>query len=209
MTGVDLTAQPVPKKRFEFTACGPAAKLSREAIQEISLIYAAAIAIRLLVKVWSRLHVAGRLSTTGDLLFLGGGTVAATVAVFYFSHITRRRDYWPAFIAGALAFTAFFRFDKVPLAHGTSVEKVMVFVPILPATVATWAFFAMLRDADELERRIHHQALAFAFTVTFAACLAYSLLEDLGLPPISAFWWWFIAAMSWGVGLTIYSRKYR
>jgi hypothetical protein len=205
----DIAAERPSKKRFEFTTCGPTAKISREAIQEISLIYAAAIAIRLLVKIWSRLETAGRLTPGSNLLFLAGGTLAAAAAIFFFSKMIRRRDYWPVFIAGALAFAAFFRFDKVPLGPGTALEKPMVFLPILPAAIATWAFFAMLRDADELERRINYQALGLAFTITFAACLAYSLLEDLGLPPISSFWWWFILAISWGVGLTVYSRRYQ
>ena len=209
MTTGDLAAETAPKKRFEFTACGPSAKLSREAIQQIALIYAAAIALRIAVKVWSRLETSGKLTPTGHLLFAVGGVLLISVVAFLFRRMIRGRDYWPIFLAGALAFAAFFRFDKGPIATGTVLEKPIILLPLLPAAVATWAFLSMIREADELERRINYQALAFAFVVTFAATLAYALLEDLGLLRISSFWWWLVLAISWGIGLTIYSRKYR
>lgn len=203
------TAERPPRNRFEFTACGPSARLTREAIQEIALVYAAAIALRVAVKVWSRLETGGRLTPTGHLLFAAGGFLAVLIAAFFFRRMIRRRDYWPVFLAGALAFAAFFRFDKGPTALGTVLETPMVLLPIVPAALATWAFLSMIREADELERRINYQALSFAFVVTFAATLAYSLFEDLGLPRVSSFWWWLVLAVSWGVGLTIHSRKYR
>jgi hypothetical protein len=205
----DVTAERPPKKRFEFTACGPSVKLSREAIQEIALVYASVIALRIAVKVWSRLETSGRLTLTGHLLFAAAGVLLILLAAFFFRRMIRRRDYWPVFLAGALAFAAFFRFDKGPTAAGTLFEKPLVLLPIVPAAIATWAFLSMIREADELERRINYQALSFGFVVTFAATLAYSLAEDLGLPRVSSFWWWLVLAVSWGVGLTIYSRKYR
>lgn len=205
----DVTVERPPKKRFEFTACGPSVKLSREAIQELSLVYASAIALRVAAKAWSRLETSGQLTPTRNLLFAAGGVLLISLATFFFRRMIRRRDYWPVFLAGALAFAAFFRFDKGPTAAGTVLEKPLVLLPILPAALATWAFLSMIREADELERRINYQALSFGFAVTFAASLAYSLFEDLGLPRISSFWWWLVLAVSWGVGLTIYSRKYR
>jgi hypothetical protein len=205
----DVTAERPPKKRFEFTACGPSVKLSRQAIQEVALVYASAIALRLAAKVWSRLQASGKLTPTRHLLFAAGGVVLISLVALFFRRMILRRDYWPVFMAGALAFAAFFRFDKGPIASGTVLEKPLVLLPILPAALATWAFLSMIREADELERRINYQALSFAFVVTFAACLGYALLEDLGLPRVSSFWWWLVLAVSWGVGLAIYSRKYR
>ena len=205
----DVTAERPPKKRFEFTACGPSVKLTREAIQELVLIYGSAIALRIAAKVWSRLETSDRATPTRNLLFAAGAALLIAVAAFFFRRMIRRRDYWAVFLAGALAFAAFFRFDKGPTAVGTVLEKPLVLLPILPAALATWAFLSMIREADELERRINYQALSFAFVVTFSASLAYALLEDLGLPRVSSFWWWLVLAVSWGVGLTIYSRKYR
>lgn len=209
MTTGDIAAPGRTRRRFEFAACGPAPSLSRETRQEIILIYAAGLVFRIAVKVWSRLETKGKLTSEGDLLFAAGGVLLVCLAAFLFWRMIRRRDYWPVFLAGALAFASFFRFDKAPVAGGTVLEKPLILLPILPAAIATWAFLGMIREADELERRINYQALAFACAVTFAACLAYSLLEDLGLPRVSSFWWWLVLAISWGVGLTIYSRKYR
>lgn len=53
MTPGDIAAETAPKRRFEFTACGPSAKLSREALQEIFLIYGATIVFRIAAKVWA------------------------------------------------------------------------------------------------------------------------------------------------------------
>jgi hypothetical protein len=205
----DIATQTAPKRRFEFTACGPSAKLSREALQEIFLIYAATLTFRIAAKVWSRLDAKGQLASTGHLLFAAGGVLLISLAAFFFRRMIRRRDYWPVFLAGVLAFASFFRFDREPLAAGSFLEKPLVLLPILPAALASWAFLAMIREADELERRINYQALAFAFVVTFSASLAWSMLEDLGLPRISSFYWWLVLAISWGIGLTIYSREYR
>ena len=209
MTPGDIAAETAPKRRFEFTACGPSAKLSRAALQELFLIYAATLTFRIAAKVWSRLDAKGQLASTGHLLFAAGGAFLIFVVSFFFVRMIRRRDYWPVFLAGVLAFAAFFRFDREPLAAGSFLEKPLVLLPILPAALASWAFLAMIREADELERRINYQALSFAFVVTFSASLAWSLLEDLGLPRISSFYWWLVLAISWGIGLTIYSRKYR
>jgi hypothetical protein len=148
-------------------------------------------------------------TSTGNLLFAADGAFLIAVAALLFWRMVRRRDYWPVFMAGALAFAAFFRFDKAPVAAGTVLEKPLILLPILPAALATWAFLAMIRETDELERRINYQALSFGFVVTFSITLAYALLEDLGLPRVSSFYWWFLLAISWGVGLAIYSRKYR
>lgn len=209
MTTGDIAAETAPKKRFDFAACGASVKLSREVLQEIFLIYAVTIGFRLGVKVWSRLETSGRLTPTGHLLFAAGGALLILLVSFFFVRMMRRRDYWPVFLAGTLAFGSFFRFDRAPIAAGTVLEKPLILLPLLPAAVATWGFMAMIREADELERRINYQALSFAFVVTFSACLVWSLLEDLGLPRISSFYWWLILAISWGIGLTIYSRKYR
>jgi hypothetical protein len=205
----DIAAERPSKKRFEFTACGPSGKMSREAIQEVLLIYGAAILLRIAVKVWSRLETSGKLTPTRHLLFAAGGVVLISLVALFFRRMIRRSDYWPVFMAGALAFAAFFRFDKAPIAAGTVLEKPLILLPVLPAALATWAFLAMIRETDELERRINYQALSFGFVVTFSVTLAYALLEDLGLPRVSSFYWWLVLAISWGVGLAIYSRKYR
>lgn len=205
----NIAAETVPKKRFALTACGPTGRVTKEAFREVLLVYAGAIAFRIAVKIWARLSLEGKLTPSTSALLLGGGLLAVGFVAFLFWRMVRRKDYWPIFGGGAVAFAAFFRFDKAPIAAGTALEKPLILLPILPAALATWAFLAMIRQTDELERRINYQALSFGFVVTFSLTLIYALLEDLGLPPVSSFYWWLVLAVAWGVGLAIYSRKYR
>ena len=192
---------------FRLTACGPTGKLSKEAVRDLVVIYAATITVRILVKAWSRAQ--GGMEPPTSALLLGAAAILAAVAAFLFWRMIRRQDYWTLFLAGALGFVSFFRFDAEPLALGTVLETPLVLLPLLPAAVTVWAFLRMVRQTDELERRINYQALALAFGVTFAASLLWSVLEDVGLPRVSSFWWWLLLAISWAVGLSIYSRRYR
>src|SRR5437867_7060901 len=155
MTSGDIAAETAPKRRFEFTACGPSASLSREALQEIFLLYATTLVFRLAVKAWSKLEAKVVLTPTANVLFAAGGVLLIAFAAFLFRRMMRRRDYWPVFLSGALAFASFFRFDKAPIAAGTALEKPLILLPILPAALATWAFLGMIREADALERRLN------------------------------------------------------
>ncbi|HZI66185.1 MAG TPA: hypothetical protein VFF17_06440 [Thermoanaerobaculia bacterium] len=195
--------------QIEFTACGPRGTLTREGLQTSLFVYGGAIAVRLLVKVWARLQARPDVAPTTGPLLLAGAVLAAGFVAFLFWQLFRRKDYWAAFFAGALAFASFFRFDAAPLAAGTPLEKPLILLPLLPAGIAIAAFLAMVRSADELQQRILYQALAFGFVVTFVATLVFAVLEDLGFPHVSAVWWWITLVVSWGVGLAASARRYR
>jgi hypothetical protein len=183
--------------------------MSREAFLDMMFVYVGAIAVRLFVKVWTRAQTRPGLEPWTGTLLLAGAVVAAGVVALLFRRMLRRGDYWAMFLAGGLAFVSFFRFDKMPLAAGTPLEKPLVLLPLVPAAIAAWAFVAMVRSTDELQRRILYQALSVGFVVTFVATLAYSVLEDLGLPHVSAVWWWGTLVLSWVARLAISSRRYR
>jgi hypothetical protein len=87
-------------------------------------------------------------------------------------------------------------------------EIALGLLPLAPAALIVWAFFRMLRQADELQRRILHQALAFAFAVTFSAAFAWAFLEGLGLPRVPAVAWCSLLVISWALGLAIFSKRY-
>ena len=209
MTPTESTVAPVPSSRFEFTACGPTAKLSQEAVRDVTLVYLGVVAIPLLVKLWTRAQTRPGLEPWTAPLLLTGALVAIAMVALLFWRLARRGEYWAMFLGGAVAFLAFFRFDKKPLAAGTLLEKPLVLLPLVPAALTIWAFLKMVRNTDELQRRILYQALTVGFGVTFAATLVYSVLEDMGLPHVSAVWWWSTLALSWVVGLAISSRRYR
>ena len=209
MTPTESTVAPVQPSRFEFTACGPTAKLSPQAVRDVTLLYLATVAIPLLVKLWTRAQTRPGLDSWTGHLLLTGAFVAAGLVALLFWRLVRRGDYWALFLGGGVAFLSFFRFDKTPLGAGTVLEKPLILIPLVPAALSIWAFLKMVRNTDELQRRILYQALTVGFGVTFAATLAYSVLEDLGLPHVSAVWWWATLALSWVVGLAISSRRYR
>lgn len=212
MTQTEITpreaAAPVRRDRIEFTACGPTVKLSQQAVFDVTLLYAGAVAMPLLIKLWTRAQTRPGLDAWTGSLLLTGAIIAAGMVAVLFRRLARRGDYWAMFLGGGVAFLCFFRFDKGPLAAGTVLEKPLVLLPLVPAALTIWAFLKMVRSTDELQRRILYQALSVGFVVTFAATLAYSVLEDLGLPHVSAVWWWGTLVLSWIVGLAISSRRY-
>jgi hypothetical protein len=194
--------------RIEFTACGPTVKLSQQAVLDVTLLYAGAVAIPLLIKLWARAQTRPGLEPWTGSLLLTGALVAAGLVAFLFRRLARRGDYWAMFLGGGVAFLCFFQFGKAPLAAGTVLEKPLVLIPLVPAALTIWAFLKMVRNTDELQRRILYKALSVGFVVTFIATLTYSVLEDLGLPHVSAVWWWAVLVLSWIAGLAISSRRY-
>jgi hypothetical protein len=212
MTPTEITPReataPVRPARIEFTACGPTVKLSQQAVLDVTLLYAGAVAMPLLIKLWARAQTRPGLDAWTGSLLLTGAIVAAGMVAVLFRRLARRGDYWAMFLGGGVAFLCFFRFDKGPLAAGTMLEKPLVLLPLVPAALTIWAFLKMVRSTDELQRRILYQALSVGFVVTFAATLAYSVLEDLGLRHVSAVWWWGTLVLSWIAGLAIFSRRY-
>lgn len=208
MNPLEISAdEATPRKRYALTTCGLSGKLTREGSRAVFVIYLCAVAVRLLVKLWGRIEKTGAPSFAPMLLV--GAAAAAAAAGLTLWRLARREEYWPVFIGGAVAFASFFRFDDQPIAARTVLEKPLIVLALVPAAFATWAFLGMIRETDELERRINYQALAFGFGVTFALTLVYSVLEDLGLPRISSVWWWLALAVFWAVGITVYARKYR
>ena len=215
MTQTEITApgngpvSPARPDRIEFTACGPTVKLSQQALRDVTLLYIGAVAIPLLMKLWTRAQKRPGLEPWTAPLLLTGALVAVAMVAVLFRRLARRGDYWAMFLGGGVTFLCLFRFDDGPLAAGTVLEKPLVLLPLVPAALTVWAFLKMVRSTDELQRRILYQALSVGFVATFVATLAYSVLEDLGLPHLSAVWWWATLVLSWIVGLAISSRRYR
>lgn len=208
-TGARDAPPPARPGRIEFTACGPTGKLSNAALLDVMLVYAGAVAVRIFVKVWARGQARADADPWTGPLLLAGAIVAGALVALLFRRMLRRGDHWAVFLGGLVAFASFFRFDAAPLAAGTALEKPLLLLPLAPAALAMWSFLAMVRSTDELQRRILYQALSAGFVVTFVATLVYSVLEDVGLPRVSAVYWWCVLVLSWVAALAIYSRQYR
>lgn len=79
----------------------------------------------------------------------------------------------------------------------------------LSALIAVWALISVFRAADELQRRVNYQALAFAHIGTLIVSLVYGCLQQAGLRCVS----WlgvcaFLVAL-WSLGLVLFSRRYQ
>jgi hypothetical protein len=77
------------------------------------------------------------------------------------------------------------------------------------AVLAFWNLVRVLRSADELQRRINYQALAFAYSGTLIITLGYSLLEGIALPHLGHLWVCGLMVVLWSVGLILSSRRYQ
>jgi hypothetical protein len=79
---------------------------------------------------------------------------------------------------------------------------------LMGATIAGSVF--VIRGLDELQQRIHHEALALAFAATGALVTGYAFLEKAGLPPVSwTLWAWPLMVALWMAGLLIVRRRYQ
>jgi len=92
-------------------------------------------------------------------------------------------------------------------AHGAGIG--LVTVAGLAALTAIGGLIRVLRTADELQRRINHQALAFAYVGTLIVCLAYGFLEQSGLPCLSGLGVCALLVALWSLGLVLSSRRYQ
>jgi hypothetical protein len=66
-----------------------------------------------------------------------------------------------------------------------------------------------LREADELVRKIELEGLAIGFGVGVLFLLGYQLLEQVGLPEISAHKTAAVMLFAWLFGQVIARRRYR
>jgi hypothetical protein len=139
----------------------------------------------------------------GRLLLAGlACLVLAAVAV---ARLVRRADY-PWLMLVAVAALPLFEPQNKPDTLLWRVFSGLYGLAIV--SFAVWAFTRMVARTDELERRINHEALAFAFAASLVLVMAWSLLSDL-LPPISGKWVATVMTAAWLVGWNAAVRRYR
>jgi hypothetical protein len=76
-----------------------------------------------------------------------------------------------------------FRFRRELVPAGV-LHWLMAALPLLIGAVALWFWLRYLREADELQRRIQLNAVAFGFGVTFFWITSYSALIAAGAPTL-------------------------
>lgn len=81
-------------------------------------------------------------------------------------------------------------------------------LPIFPAAFAVWAVIRCFRGLDELQRRIHSEAITFSFLATCLLTLSWGFLQNAGLPHADVVWVAPMLIVLWGLGVGMASRRY-
>ncbi|HEY4230804.1 MAG TPA: hypothetical protein VGO79_11570 [Thermoanaerobaculia bacterium] len=138
----------------------------------------------------------------------GASLALAILLLWELRVLWRSRESWALYLGAALLFILLYKIgnNRPELAP---VELPLAIFLLLPAALLVWAFLRQVRRADELERRILFQALAFAFVVEFTVAIAYALLEGMDVPRPPSILWASLLVMSWAVGLGIFQRRYQ
>ena len=89
------------------------------------------------------------------------------------------------------------------------IKTLVALTPLVPATLALFAYLRFLSRMDELGRRIQLEALAFGFGAAGMLTFAYGFLENAGFPQLSYIWVFPLMIALWGVGGAIASYRYR
>jgi hypothetical protein len=86
---------------------------------------------------------------------------------------------------------------------------IVAVVPVAPAAMVLFLFARRLSRLDELQRRIHAEALGFSLAATALITFAYGFLEGAGMPHLN---WTFVLplmAILWAAGTAIFAFRYR
>jgi hypothetical protein len=129
--------------------------------------------------------------------------------------LTQSQMFWrhkTELVAGVAAYVVLLFVSIHELKQGvTGVVRVLWAVsPMLPATFVVVSAIRRIRTMDELQRRIHTEALALAAAGTALLGLTYGFLEgSAGFPHVGAWWAWVSVGAIWGVARIILQRRYQ
>ncbi|TAK12804.1 MAG: hypothetical protein EPO32_07620 [Anaerolineae bacterium] len=90
----------------------------------------------------------------------------------------------------------------------TPARAALALLPLIPAVFVMRAVVAGISSLDELQRRIHLEALTFAFVAHFFFTLTYSLLSIVPILAPSLGVQILQMAVLWNIGLWLARRKY-
>lgn len=124
------------------------------------------------------------------------------------------RSWWSLIGLGALWVFSYFgarvALDNFQL--DTSLRVVVALLPLVPFALFLWIVITGIRSLDELERRVHLEALGFAFPLAILLLMTLGLLqlaidlpaEDWGYRHV-----WSYLPLFYFIGLAIAWRRYR
>jgi len=128
----------------------------------------------------------------------------------------RIRAGFPAVMAAAAGWMAAYVATRLGLRHLPSGSSEAVAIAALVPTLAFFVFVGTVqravRRADELQRVIQLDALAFAFSTTICVLMGLGLVDlahggRLAFPPLAD--WWILLPLLYAVCLAMAQRRYR
>lgn len=85
----------------------------------------------------------------------------------------------------------------------------LALMPAVPIVFVLATFIRYLINLDELQQRIQLLSIGFAAAVTGLLSFAYGLLETIGLPHLPLLWVAPSMILLWGLGTSIFSKRYK
>ena len=127
----------------------------------------------------------------------------------------RMRGAPPAVLLAAAAWLAVYFAARIALQYlraGSLEAELMSFTPVFAFFAFVWFVQRALRRADELQRLIQLDALAFAFSTATCVMMGIGLLDiahagRLVFPPLSD--WWAMLPALYAICLVVARRRYR
>jgi hypothetical protein len=192
--------------QVEIGLCGPSGvKPRKESTPDILLASIGAAVFMIAFAVFKRaLRTQEALALPAGLAWAAGLALAAWATL----RIWRRDDDAALMQVGTYGFVFLVSaHDNMP--KGSAWAMIAALLPLAPAAVFAWSTFRLARHADELQRRIAQEALAFGFVVALFAALIGAALETAGLPRLSWAWMAGVLIVGCGVGMLLSNRRYR
>jgi hypothetical protein len=113
-------------------------------------------------------------------------------------------------VAVALAVLLAAAFAMVRTPRGAPLRLVFAGVEALAYAWIILPTVRSIRRLDELEQRMHLEAIAAAFAFTAVIVTASGFFHHAGLPAVEwSAWIWPCMAVLWGVALAVVARRYR
>ena len=121
------------------------------------------------------------------------------------------RTYLKEFGGAMLAYSLLLPLSIVFIkAHPAAPWRVPVaVVPVVPVAIAFRAVLRGVARLDELQRRIHLEALVVAVGSAIVLTFGYGTLQNVGLPSLNLMYITPVLVVLWSAGLVLARRRYR
>jgi hypothetical protein len=93
---------------------------------------------------------------------------------------------------------------------GPALRVGLALAPLAPLGALAWAIVAAVRRMDEMQRKIHLDAMTGAFVATAFVALGYGQLQQarIGLPELNWAFLWSVMVVLWAIAYVVASRRY-